>query len=242
MDKQVFMDKLAKSLIKMNIEYKQEVLDKLWQYMDLLLKENKKYNLTSITDPDNVLKKHFLDSASILNELEFESDANIIDIGTGAGFPGMVMKIFMKENKFTLLDSTLKKITFIQILSARLGIYENLEVIHDRAEDLARIDNHRESYSHVIARAVAPMKILLEYTVPFAKKGGIINCLKGPNYNQEIKEAKNAIDKLGIKVKDITELKIPGLKAQRYLIKIKKVDSTLNKYPRRAGIPKKRPL
>jgi 16S rRNA (guanine527-N7)-methyltransferase len=183
-----------------------------------------------------------LDSASILSEFNFNSEEQIIDVGTGAGFPGMVMKLFLPKNSFTLLDSTLKKIKFLQLLSARLGIYQGIEAIHDRAEDLAKSEKYRANFSHVVTRAVAPLKVLLEYTVPFAEKEGYINCFKGPNYNEEIKECQKAINILGVEITSIQEVDIPYFQAERYLIRFKKVKNTHKKYPRRTGVPKKRPL
>ena len=242
MEKQVFIDKLARGLTEMEIDHNHDKLEKLWEYKELLLTENKKYNLTSITEPEKILKKHFLDSVCLLSELDFNKNDNIIDVGTGAGFPGMVLKIFLLDNEITLLDSTLKKITFLQILSAKLGIFEKLDAVHARAEDLADKKDYRESFSHVVSRAVAPLNILLEYTAPFAQKEGYINCLKGPNYTKEIKEAKEAMEILGVCKENIRKVNIPNLKAERYLVTFKKVSSTPEKYPRRAGIPKKRPL
>ena len=237
-----FKDCIEKGLDELSLDYDDNKIIKLWEYMNFLLKENKKYNLTNITEEKEVIKKHFFDSLAPLSMVEINFAENILDLGTGPGFPGMVLKIFFPEKKFLLLDSTLKKVNFLKLLSAELESYNNLEIKHGRAENFAKNNKYREKYDLVLSRAVAPLNILAEYTLPFTSKGGLLYFYKGPDFQKEIKNSKKSFQKLGGKYLDAIELKIPGLDAERYLIIYKKVKNTPKKFPRRAGIPKKRPL
>ena len=233
---------LSKSLDKMDISYTEPKIKKLWLYMNFLLKENKKYNLTSITDKEEIIKKHFLDSLAPLVEVDMDYFDNIIDIGTGPGFPGMIWKIFFPDKRFLLVDSTLKKVKFLKLLSVELDIYDNLEIKHGRAENLANQNKYRETFDLVLSRAVAPLNILSEYTIPFASEKSFLFYFKGPNHEEEIKKSQNAFKKLGGKLEAKLKLNIPSLEADRYLIVYKKTKTTPKNYPRKAGTPKKRPL
>ena len=237
-----FKDCIESGLDELNLDYDDNKIIKLWDYMNFLLKENKKYNLTNITDEKEVIKKHFYDSLAPLTMVKIDFAENILDLGTGPGFPGMVWKIFFPKKKFFLLDSTLKKVNFLKLLSVELELYNNLEIKHGRAETFAKNNKYREKYDLVLSRAVAPLNILAEYTLPFTSKNGLLYFFKGPDYKKEIKNSKNSFKKLGGKHIDTIELKIPGLDAERYLLIYKKVKNTSKKFPRRAGIPKKRPL
>lgn len=237
-----FNEYITKGLDQMEITYTSQKIKKLWVYMKFLLKENQKYNLTTITDEKEIIKKHFLDSLAPLVEVDMSYFEKIIDIGTGPGFPGMVWKIFFPDKKFVLIDSTLKKINFLKLLSVELDICNKLELKHGRAEDLGHQKEYREKFDLVLSRAVAPLNILNEYTLPFASKGSFLFYFKGPNYEKEIHNSEKAFKKLGGELEESLKLNIPSLEADRYLIVYKKTTNTPNKYPRKAGIPKKRPL
>lgn len=237
-----FNEKMTKALDKLKIDYNNNKVEKLWIYMDFLIKENKKYNLTNITEESEIITKHFLDSLAPLSQLRRDIFNKVLDIGTGAGFPGMVWKIFIPEKSFLLVDSTLKKVKFLKLLSAKLEIYDNLEIKHARAEKLGEDLKYRGKYDLVLSRAVAPLNVLAEYTVPFASNDSLLIYYKGPDYEKEIKKSKKAFNLLKAEYQDKLELNIPGLDAERYLIIYKKINNTPKKYPRRNGIPKKRPL
>jgi 16S rRNA (guanine527-N7)-methyltransferase len=240
-NKNEFIEKLRSGIKKLKISYSNEQLEQLWEYYLFFIQENKKYNLSTITEPEAVIKKHFLDSLVILNQLDFEQRKRWLDIGTGAGFPGMVLKLFLPGDSFYLLDSSSKKVNFLNQLIYKLGL-TGIDATHGRAEDLAQLEEWRGSYDYVCSRAVASLNVLLEYAVPFLKIGGFAYLYKGPEYKEEIKAAENALNILGAEIKETVKLDVPGLKAERYLIIIEKTDLTNQKYPRRAGIPKKRPL
>lgn len=240
-NKEKFTDRVRNGLETLNLYYSKEQLEQLWVYYNFLKTENRKYNLTSITDADAVIKKHFLDSLALLPYINNEEKHRWLDIGTGAGFPGLVLKLFLPGDGFYLIDSSSKKINFLNQLIYKLNI-SGVEATHGRAEDLADIEGWRESFDFVTSRAVAPLNILLEYVLPFVRKGGYGYLYKGPDYKKEINEADNALKTLGGKIEKILEVNVPGLSAERYIIVIKKIDITDKKYPRRAGIPGKRPL
>ena len=233
---------MKKSLDELKIDYNNKKVEMLWIYMNFLIKENKKYNLTNITDESEIITKHFLDSLAPLSQLRRDIFNKVLDMGTGAGFPGMVWKIFMPEKSFLLVDSTLKKVKFLKLLSAKLEIYDNLEIKHARAEKLGKDPEYRGKYDLVLSRAVAPLNILAEYTVPFASNDSLLIYYKGPDYEKEIKNSKKAFNLLKAEYQDKLELNVPGLEAERFLVIYKKINNTTKKYPGRNGRPKKRAL
>jgi len=224
----------------MDINLSKDQITMINKYIDFLIKENQKYNLTSITEPKEVIKLHFLDSASVFQLKDI--NGKVIDIGTGAGFPGFVFKIINNDIDLTLLEASLKKANFLKMLQVELDLYKKIEVLHDRAEDLGQNKLYRSKYDIVTSRAVAPLNILLEYTVPFCKSEGSILLFKGPSYKKELDEGKNAMESLNTKLIDVYDINIPGLNQQRYILEFKVANILDKKYPRRAGIPKKRPL
>ena len=240
-NKKEFIKKLKDGIEELDISYSSEQLEQLWEYYLFFIEENKKYNLSTITEADAVIKKHFLDSLVILKQLNLKGRKRWLDIGSGAGFPGMVLKLFLPGDSFYLLDSSAKKVNFLNQLSYKLGL-KGIDATHGRAEDLAQIGEWRSTFDYVCSRAVASLNILLEYAVPFLKIGGLAYLYKGPEYEEEIGAAHAALKTLGAEVEEIIELDVPGLEAERYLIVVKKISQTPEKYPRRAGIPKKRPL
>lgn len=239
--KKEFISELEKGIKDLDIAYSREQLEQLWEYYIFFKEENKKYNLSSITEAEEVIKKHFLDSLIILSDLEIKYHSRWLDIGTGAGFPGLVLKLFLPGNSFYLLDSSAKKINFLNQLIYKLDL-KGIDATHGRAEDLAQIPEWRGSFDYVSSRAVASLNILLEYSLPFLKIGAKSYFYKGPEYKKEIKAAQNALQILGGEITTVKELDVPALEAERYLITVEKTAETAEKYPRRAGIPKKRPL
>jgi 16S rRNA (guanine527-N7)-methyltransferase len=220
------------------------------QYGELLLSANKSVNLTSITSPDDIYKKHFIDSLALLafininwNESGGASPAptkNIIDVGSGAGFPGIPLKIAAPHLQLTLLDSSQKRVAFLENVISQLGL-EDTAALHGRAEDLARQAIHREQYDFCVARAVAPLTVLCEYCLPFVKLDGLFVAYKTED-SDEITAAENAISILGGEIIQQTSYKLPNSEISRTLISIKKMSPTPDKYPRRAGMAKKKPL
>ena len=223
----------------LNIDLSTSQIKQFYDYMNLLIEWNKVMNLTGITEPREIIVKHFIDSLTILENID--KNANIIDVGTGAGFPGIPIKIACPETKIVLLDSLTKRISFLDEVIKKLKL-KDIETIHGRAEDIARDKKHREKYDLAIARAVAPLNILLEYLIPFVKVKGICLCMKGSNTEEEIENSKNAIEVLNGNLLDAKEFYIPNTDIKRNIIEIQKTAETSKIYPRKAGIPSKKPL
>ena len=221
---------------KMQIEVKN--IEKFYKYMQLLLEWNEKINLTTIVEPEQIIVKHFLDSLTIKKYIEDEK--NIIDVGTGAGFPGMPLAI-EKNNNVTLLDSLNKRINFLNDVKEKIGL-ENVVTVHSRAEDAAKDKKYRECFDYAVSRAVAPMNVLLEYLLPFVKVGGKVICMKGPNVKEEMDNSEKVAKILGGKIEKVEELEIPEIDMKRTAVIVKKIEKTSSKYPRKAGTPSKEPL
>ena len=230
---------LKQKLNEFNIEISDNQLEKFNEYMKLLLDWNEKINLTAIVEPDEVKIKHFLDSLTVLKYINDED--KVIDIGTGAGFPGIPLKIVKPLAKITLLDSLNKRINFLNLVIEELEL-KNIEAIHGRAEEFARNKIYREKYDVAVSRAVANLSTLTEYMLPFVKVGGKCICMKGANVKEELDKAKNAIQELGGKIEKIDNFYLSNNDNERNIIIIKKVKETKSKYPRKAGIPSKEPL
>ena len=232
-----FNNSLIEKANCIGIEISQEKAKQFYKYMKLLLEWNEKMNLTAITDPEEVILKHFVDSLTIMPYL---SNANtILDVGTGAGFPGLPLKILEDNKEFTLLDSLNKRITFLQNVISELEL-KNVQAIHGRAEEY--ISQKRESYDIVTSRAVAKLNVLIEYMLPFVKVGGRCICMKSFEIEGELKEAKKAIEILGGKIEKVDEITLPTTDIKRKIVIIKKIKNTPNKYPRKAGTPAKEPI
>ena len=229
---------VSEGLNRAGIECTKEQLQKLTLYMGGILEWNEKVNLTAITDPEEFVEKHYVDSLQVLNIGEFQYSAKILDLGTGGGFPGIPLAIMREEKKFTLVDSLAKRLKIINELTEKLET-KNVETVHGRFEDLARDDAHRENYDVVVSRAVAEMSVLAEYALPFIKVGGALIAYKtaGEKLDGEIDAAKKAIKTLGGQLS-----RIKNVHGDHALVIINKVKPTPTKYPRKAGTPKKDPL
>lgn len=210
------------------------------EYRELLLEKNKVMNLTAIEEEEEVNYKHFLDSVLPLKLFDFKKDCSLIDIGTGAGFPALPLKIMRPDIKMTLLDSLNKRIKFLEEVNEELELGIE-ELIHGRAEELGRNSEYREKYDLVIARAVSQLNTLAEYALPFVKLGGYFLGMKGPKAQEEVNNSMKAIKLLGAELEEVIEYSLTG-EEERTLVIIKKTGHTNKKYPRGGGKPKKSPL
>jgi 16S rRNA (guanine527-N7)-methyltransferase len=232
------MQQLVEIMQKEGFSLSQEQADKLRQYTELLLSYNQKFNLTAITDETEIIHKHFIDS---LSAKEIITDNHkVIDIGSGAGFPSIPLKIFLPKTEFVLLDSLNKRVGFLNTVIEELRLTK-IVAIHGRIEEAARKSNHREKYDFVVARAVAPMNTLVEYALPFLKIGGQLIAYKGDNVQEEIAKAKNALSKLRGKVTETREYRLMNC-FTRSLVVVEKTAKTAEIYPRGQNKPKKLPL
>ena len=231
--------KFRNSMNSIGIELTNSQLNAFETYYDMLIDRNKVMNLTAITEFDEVMDKHFLDSVYLFRSIELKADYKLIDIGTGAGFPGIPLKIVFPELKITLLDSLNKRVGFLNDVIDELNL-NDIEAIHGRAEDIARDKTYRASYDIAVSRAVANLSTLSEYCLPFVKIGGKFVSYKSGDCADEVDNAKAAIHLLGGKINKIDEFSYSN--NSRSFIVIDKVVNTSNKYPRKAGLPSKKPL
>ena len=231
--------KFRNSMNSIGIELTNSQLNAFETYYDMLIDRNKVMNLTAITEFDEVMDKHFLDSVYLFRSIELKADYKLIDIGTGAGFPGIPLKIVFPELKITLLDSLNKRVGFLNDVIDKLNL-NDIEAIHGRAEDIARDKTYRASYDIAVSRAVANLSTLSEYCLPFVKIGGKFVSYKSGDCADEVDNAKSAIHLLGGKINKIDEFSYSN--NSRSFIVIDKVMNTSNKYPRKAGLPSKKPL
>lgn len=205
---------------------------------DLLVEWNEKFNLTSIVEPEEIIVKHFLDSLTLTHEVQGDK---VADIGTGAGFPGIPLKIIHGDKAFYLVDSLAKRIDFLQDVIQKLSL-EHVETLHSRAEDFGRDTQYRSYFDTVVSRAVARLPVLLEYAIPLLKVGGVFLAAKGSQADEEVKESANALAVLGAQVKDVRKFNLGMGAEHRSIIIIEKIKKTPLQYPRKAGTPAKNPL
>ncbi len=234
---------MTSGLKELGINITEEKLVLFERFMELMLEWNEKINLTAITEPEEVLIKHFIDSLVPLCYIE-KYGLNLsssLDLGTGGGFPGVPLKIMHPESRILLADSLKKRITYLDIVIKELGL-QNIETLRARAEEMGSNRNYREIFSAVFSRAVAALNILVEYCLPLVKLGGVFVALKGPNLNDELEDAKKAIVLLGGEITGVEQIELPKINDPRTLVFIKKIKTTPNKYPRKPGTPKKSPL
>lgn len=224
---------------EIQIKFTEEQLQKFYKYMNMLIEWNKKINLTAIIEPKEIILKHFMDSLTILKYVN--DNEKMLDVGTGAGFPGIPIKIMNSNMEITLLDSLNKRINFLNEVINKLEL-KNISAIHSRIEDYGKNNKYREKYDIVTSRAVANLATLSEYMLPMLKIKGKSICMKGSDIKEEVKNSKRAIDILGGEIVNIEELVLPKSDNRRNLIIIEKKKNTPLKYPRKAGIPSKEPL
>lgn len=239
MNKEEFLKDLIDKSHKINVAIDKKCAEKFYNYMSLLLEWNEKINLTAITDEREIILKHFIDSITINSYIE--KSKSVLDIGTGAGFPGIPLKILNDDKQFLLVDSLNKRIQFLNDVCDKLDLY-NIECLHVRAEELAKNREYREMFDVTVSRAVAKLNVLLEYMLPFVNVGGTCICMKGPNVTDELKEAENAVNVLGGKIEKIKTFVLPDTDMERNIVIIKKIRNTPGKFPRKAGIPLKQPI
>jgi len=236
-----FSERLKTAAIDFAMPLSDEQIQSFSHYQDLLLEWNKKMNLTAITDPQEIVVKHFIDSLSCFDQEVFSTGCSVIDVGTGAGFPGLPLKIYRPDIHLFLIDSLQKRTIFLQTVVKDLQM-ENVEIRHLRAEEAGRKKICRAHFDVAVSRAVARLSVLCELCLPLVRVGGHFIAMKGAKFREEIAEAEMAVNLLGGCIRRVKEVSLPGLEDVRAVIYIEKQKTTPEKYPRRTGIPEKDPL
>jgi len=236
-----YFDILNEASNNEGLKFNASKYDQFMKYKDLIKEWNEKVNLTAIKEDEEIVKKHFIDSMKVFKFDQLKSAKNVIDIGTGGGFPGIPMKIIKPEVNIVLLDSLNKRIKFLNEVIKSLNL-KNIKAIHGRAEDFAQEVQYREKFDIAVSRAVANLTVLSEYCIPYVKLGGYFVAMKGPAVEEEIKLSKNAIRMLGGRIEHIEKVQIEGSDLNHNLVIISKIAVTNKKYPRKAGIVTKDPL
>ena len=232
---------LDRGCAELGIQLEQRQREQFVQYYELLIEWNKVMNLTGITEFEEVLQKHFVDSLSVKKVVDLTKISRVIDVGTGAGFPGIPLKIVFPELKITLLDSLQKRIKFLNEVIGRLCL-KDIEAIHGRAEEYARRKEYREQYDLCVSRAVANLASLSEYCLPYVKVGGWFVPYKSGKIQEELENSKKAMELLGGRKKEVVFFQLPDSDIDRSLVIVEKAKNTLKRYPRKAGMPTKEPL
>ena len=239
MDKKEFIEEFEKYLKKMQIKFSEEQYNQFYKYMNLLIEWNKKINLTAIIEPKEIILKHFVDSLTIAKYIE--ENKKVADVGTGAGFPGIPLKIYRKDLKITLIDSLNKRLNFLNEVIAELELKE-INTVHGRAEELGQNKEYREKFDIVTSSAVANLSTLSEYLIPFIKKDGKCIYMKTLELDEELEKAKKAINILGGKIIKTDKFYLPESEIGRSIVVVEKEKQTPIKYPRKPGTPSKEPL
>ena len=239
MKKEEFIEKMQEKSKVLEIIFSVEQLEQFFAYMNLLIEWNEKMNLTAIIEPEEIVLKHFIDSITILKNIE--DNSKIVDVGTGAGFPGIPLSIMNPTLKITLVDSLNKRLIFLQEVVNRLKL-KNIEIVHARAEEFGQNKKYRESFDIATSRAVANLSTLSEYLIPLVKVGGKVISMKASDAQEEINDAKKAIEVLGGSIQQIDEFNLPQSDIGRTVIIIRKKKQTPSKYPRKPGTPSKEPI
>ena len=232
---------LEKGCQALGITLLEKQKNQFMKYYDLLIERNKVMNLTGITEFDEVMQKHFLDSLTIVKAIKDRKTIDVLDVGTGAGFPGIPLKIVFPDWNIVLLDSLNKRIKFLDEVIETLEL-EGIQTIHGRAEDFAKKEEYRERFDLVVSRAVANLASLTEYCLPYVREGGVFLPYKSAHIEEELEQSKKAVSILGGRIKEVISFKLPGTEIDRTLVRIEKVKKTPMKYPRKAGVPVKEPL
>ena len=235
-----FREKLKEIFGKHNISLSDKQAKDFEKYYENLIKINQIHNLTAITEENDVIYKHFLDSVLPVGELN--NNSKILDIGCGAGFPSIPLAIMNNTLRIIAIDSVGKKVDFVNNTAQILDLSQNIQAKHTRIEDLARKSEYREQFDYVVSRAVAPLNIILEYSAPFLKNNGYIISYKGSNYEEELKNSENALKLLNCKLENVKEYSLPDINTTRYVLIIKKIDNISTKYPRGQNKPRTNPL
>lgn len=241
MEKKYNTTQFENDLKELGVSLSKEQVEQFLTYYEMLVEWNEMMNLTAITEYDEVMKKHFVDSLSLIKAFDVSQNKSVIDVGTGAGFPGLALKIAYPNLKVTLLDSLNKRIQFLDAVIAKLNLTD-VETIHGRAEDFAKPDKLREKFDLCVSRAVANLSTLSEYCLPFVKVGGQFISYKSEKIAEEMEAAGKAISILGGKISGQVEFKLPDSDIYRNLFVIEKKKETPKKFPRKAGLPSKEPI
>lgn len=237
--KEDFEKEIMEYVEELGIKLSKEQAEMFFYYMNLLLEWNEKINLTAITEEKEVIVKHFVDSLTIAKYIP--EGASLVDVGTGAGFPGIPLKIIRDDLKITLLDSLQKRINFLDVVIKELNL-ENIDTIHARVEEFGKNSKYRESFEVATSRAVANLSTLTEYLLPLVKLRGIAICMKGSSVEEELETSKKAINVLGGKVSNVFEFDLPKTDIKRNIVIVDKINKTPSKYPRKPGMPSKEPI
>lgn len=235
------MERLREKAAALGIKLSDHQLEQFETYYEMLVEKNKVMNLTAITEKNEVIDKHFADSLALIKSGVSLTGQKILDIGTGAGFPGIPLKIAFPELEIVLLDSLNKRIKFLNEVIEALGL-EKITAIHGRAEDFAKQKEYREQFDYVVSRAVANLTVLSEYCLPYVKVGGCFMPYKSGEIDEELNNSKKAVQILGGKIEEVVKFQLPDTDIGRSFVKIKKNKNTAKKYPRKAGLPAKEPL
>ena len=239
MDIKEFKEEIEKYLNVLKIELEEKQIKQFYDYMNLLIEWNKKINLTAITELKEIILKHFVDSLTISKYINEKS--TLIDVGTGAGFPGIPLKILRNDIKITLVDSLNKRIKFLEEVIEKINL-NNIKTVHGRAEEIGRNTNYRETFDYATSRAVANIATLSEYLIPLIKKNGKCIYMKGPDLEEELEKGKKAISVLGGNLEIKEEFELPYSDIKRTIIIIEKKKNTPTKFPRKPGTPSKEPI
>ena len=235
------LEKFKSGLNKLKIELSEQQIQQFLTYYEMLVEKNKVMNLTAITEFEDVVEKHFLDSLSLIQQIELHQNLKVLDLGTGAGFPGIPLKIAFPELEIVLMDSLNKRINFLNEVIAALKL-EHITAVHGRAEEMARKPEYREQFDLCVSRAVANLASLNEYCLPFVIVGGNFISYKSGEVEAEVEQSKKAVFLLGGKIKDVKKFRLVETDAERSFIQIEKVKKTPKTYPRKAGTPSKNPI
>lgn len=234
-----FENRICAYLERIHIELDDKKIMQFYKYMNLLIEWNKKINLTTIINPEDIIVKHFVDSVMISNYIK--KDLKVVDIGTGAGFPGIPLKIVRDDIEIVLVDALNKRVNFLNEVIKTIQL-EKIQIIHGRVEEFAKDKKYRENFDVATSRAVANMTTLAEYMLPLVKVNGKMLCMKGPGFKEEIFNSRKAIDILGGQLEKVDEYRLPKTDIKRSIIVVKKIKNTPQKYPRKPGTPAKEPL